>query len=61
MNLMVTGSNECFVMYAANGNGFKLGYKMILFMGTTHVNDPYKGTTPAVCVLNVDNHLFSFT
>lgn len=34
---------------------------MILFVGNTYLNGPYKGTLVTTCIVNTDNHLFNFT
>ena len=40
--------------YAANINGFKLGYRMMLFVHGCHLSAPYKGTMLATCGLDAD-------
>jgi len=49
-----------FVAYAANINGFKLGFHMMLFADGCQLHGPYKGTMLAACALDADNHLFNF-
>ena len=46
--------------YPANVNGFKLGYRLVLFVDRTHLSGPYQGTMLAACALDADNHLFNF-
>ena len=49
-----------FIVYVANVNVFKLGYRLVLFVDGAHLSGPYKGTLLAVCALDADNHLFHF-
>ncbi|KAJ8426909.1 hypothetical protein Cgig2_027258 [Carnegiea gigantea] len=57
---MVQRRNRMFVVHAVNVNGFKLGYRKILFVYDTLLSKPYKGTLLAACMLDADDHLFNF-